>query len=146
MKKHSIKFEKATKELVKEYYGSTAPVSFKGYVATLNGKVVGVGGISKLGNLRVLFSEFKEDMRPYKRDIARAIRVLEQEVSKMKMPIFAVANKAEPSSKMLLEKLGFEPTGNENENGPIYVRMPWVLCYQSCSAPPEQQQQQPQLD
>lgn len=114
-------FVEATPELVREYYGGPPPYSFKGYVALLDGKPVGVGGVFFNG-APVAFSEMKDEMRPRTKDKARAVRVLQRLIETYRSPVFAVA--AEPTSVPLLTKLGFTLTGRQEPAGPVMQREP----------------------
>lgn len=114
-------FVPATPALARAYYGGPPPYSFKGYVALLDGKPIGIGGIFYNGH-PVAFSEMKDEMRPRRKDKARAVRVLEQLIKAQKSPVFAVA--VEPTSVPLLTKLGFALTGREEPAGPVMQRMP----------------------
>jgi hypothetical protein len=123
MTKSDVTFTEATPELARAYYGSPPPYSFKGYVALLDGKPIGIGGVFFNGG-PVAFSEMKEEMRPRTKDKARAVRVLERLINTYKCPVVAVA--AEPTSVPLLTKLGFELTGHEEAQGPVMVKQPEV--------------------
>lgn len=116
-----VTFVPATPDLVRAYYGGPPPYSFKGYVALLDGKPIGIGGVFFNG-CPVAFSEMKEEMRPRTKDKARAVRVLERLIETYKSPVFAVA--AEPTSVPLLTKLGFALTGREEPAGPVMERVP----------------------
>jgi len=125
MRKPKITFRPATIEYAKEFYGDTFTKSFRGYVALLGDKVVGVGGIGCERDVRILFSDIGKEMRPFKRDIAKAIRILEGMVKSLRYPILAIADKKEPASEMLLTKLGFTPSGLANPEGSkIFRRFP----------------------
>ena len=117
----AVTFVNATPELVHAYYGGPPPFSFRGYVAVLDGKPIGVGGVFYHG-LPIAFSEMKEEMRPRTKDKARAVRVLESLIDTYKCPVVAVA--AEPTSVGLLTKLGFVLTGRQEVTGPVMQRMP----------------------
>lgn len=121
MTKPEITFVPATPELAREYYGGPPPFSFKGYVALLDGKPVGIGGVFFHGH-PVAFSEMKDEMRPRTKDKARAVRVLEKLIKTYRSPVFAVA--AEPTSVPLLTKLGFTLTGRQEPAGPVMQRAP----------------------
>ena len=122
MTKSEVTFAEATPDLVLAYYGKPAPFTFKGYVALLDGKPVGVGGIYYDNERPVAFSDMAPEMRARKRDVVRAIRLLKNQFDACKAQLFVIANKDEPTSPHLLTKLGFEPTGHETEHGPVMVR------------------------
>lgn len=124
MTRSEVTFTEATSELARAYYDGPPPFSFKGYVALLDGKPVGIGGVFFSGGTPVAFSEMKDEMRPRTRDKARAVRVLERLINTYKCPVVAVA--AEPTSVPLLSKLGFVLTGKEEALGPVMVKQPEV--------------------
>lgn len=117
----AVTFTEATPELARAYYGGLPPYSFKGYVALLDGKPIGIGGVFFNG-APVAFSEMKDEMRTRTKDKARAVRVLERLINTYKSPVVAVA--AEPTSVPLLTKLGFQLTGEEEALGPVMVKQP----------------------
>lgn len=123
MTRSEVTFTEATPELARAYYGGPPPFSFKGYVALLDGKPIGIGGVFFNG-VPVAFSEMKDEMRPRLKDKARAVRVLERLLNKYRVPVTAVA--AEPTSVPLLAKLGFELTGKEESLGPVMVKQPRI--------------------
>ncbi len=109
----------------KEFYGDQYTKSFKGYVALLGKKVVGIAGLSFENEKMMLFSDMKEEMRPYKRDIVKAVRMLGKMVNEAKYPIVAVVNNKESLSEKILTKLGFTFSGYTNPDGSkIFRRFP----------------------
>lgn len=121
MTTNDVIFVPATPELAREYYGGPPPFSFRGYVALLDGKPIGIGGIFFNGH-PVAFSEMKDEMCPRTKDKARAVRVLQRLIEAQKSPVYAVA--VEPTSVPLLTKLGFALTGRQEPAGPVMQRMP----------------------
>jgi len=124
MKRDEIIFRQTTRATAKEFFGRTPSSSFNGYEAVLNNKVVGIAGIMYCHGFRMLFSEMTEEFRPYKREVAKAIRILEGIIIKLPYPIVAIAYKKEPFAKKLLIKLGFIPTDTVTEYGLLYMRTP----------------------
>lgn len=124
MKKSKITIEPATKEHAKEFYGDKPTKSFKGYVALLDGKVVGIGGLSFENETMMLFSDMKEEFRPFKDDIWKSIGILGKMVKKTNYPIVAIASNKEKASEKLLTKLGFEPSGHSTPDGKVFWRFP----------------------
>lgn len=124
MTKTDLTFHKATAEAAAEYYGGQPPFTFRGYVALLDGKPVGVGGVFWHGHTPVAFSEMKEEMQPRLKDKARAARLLESFVKAYRVPVYAVAS--EPTSVPLLTKFGFRLTGQTADSGPVMRREPDV--------------------
>jgi hypothetical protein len=124
MKKSEVTFEPATIEHAKEFYGDQYRKSFKGYSALIGGKVVGMGGLAYEKGQILLFSDMKDELRPHKKEIWKAIDILDDLVKKTKSPVVAVASNKEKRSEELLTKLGFSPTGHTVPEGKIYWRFP----------------------
>jgi len=125
MRKSKIIIEPATREHVKEFYGDKYTKSFKGHVALLDGKIVGIAGLGFEKDQMLLFSEITEEMRPFKKDIVKAVYMLDRMVKEAKYPIVAIANKKEAMSEKLLVKLGFISTGCLASDGSkIFRRVP----------------------
>ncbi len=117
MRKSKITFETATKAHITEFYGDQSLKSLKGHVALLDGRVVGVGGLGFEKGHMVLFSDISDEMRPFKKYIVKAVRVLGQIVEDVKYPITAVADRREALSEKLLTGMGFIFTGLLTDNG-----------------------------
>lgn len=125
MRKSNIIIKPATMAYAKEFYGDQYTKSFKGHVALLNGKVVGIGGLSFENETMVLFSDIKEEMRPFKKDIVRSMRVLAKLVDSTNYPVVSIADKKEAGAEMLLNRLGFASSGHSNPDGSkIFWRFP----------------------
>ena len=123
-----ITFAPATQAYVNDYFGGAPPYGFRGYVALLDGAVVGIGGVFMYGGVPVAFSQMKDPMRPFIKAKARAARLLEKYIDDMRIPVYATADPNEPTSGKLLEKLGFQPTGVESGYGEMLVRRPKCSC------------------
>ena len=104
------------------FYGKTPPFSFRGFVADLDGEVVGICGVYYEKHRPVAFSEMRDAMRPYKKEIAKACRMLMQLLNQLGGSVYAFACPTEPTSGYLLAKLGFKPTGMLGPHGDILVR------------------------
>jgi hypothetical protein len=112
----------ATQSLARAYWGGDPPFSFRGYVALLNGEVVGVGGAYRMHGRVWLFSGFRPELRPYRKTRAKAVRMLIQLADTYPEPVYAAPDKEEPTAMPLLTKLGFTPTGEEVDGDPVLVR------------------------
>ena len=124
MKKSKIKIEVATIDHAKEFYGKLPKSNFKGYAALLNKKVVGIGGLSFEKDAVLLFSDMKDEMRPFKKDIWKGIGILGDLVKKTNYPIVAIASNKEKNSEWLLTELGFKPNGQSTPDGNVFWRIP----------------------
>jgi len=118
----SVTFRHATTADAKAYYGISAPFSFRGYVAELEGELVGIGGIYYQAGVPVAFSEMRPAMRAHRKAIAKACRMLTQFFNQLGGPVYAVACPTEPTAPYLLAKLGFKPTGVFGDRGETLVR------------------------
>jgi len=118
----AVTFQFATAEKVRAYYGGGPPFSFRGYVAMIEDRPIGVGGVYFINDQPWAFSEMKPEMRPRLKDKARSVRILEKLIASYKSPVHAAAS--EPTSEGLLLKLGFVPTGATVAQGPVFVRFP----------------------
>lgn len=115
------KFRPATAQDAYDFYGEKPIFSFKGVVAVKDNEVVGIGGIYREGGHLVAFTDMKDEMRESKKDVALGCRMIHNLIVKEKRPVYAVANRDEPTAAALLIKLGFVPSGRETEMGDILV-------------------------
>lgn len=122
MQKADIEFVTATQKLAEEYFGGIPPYGFRGHIALLDGKPVGVGGLFMWEGVPIVFTQMKDEMRPHKKAIAKFVRLMVQFMDSLKMPVYATADKMESTSEKLLAKLGFVPTGIETEHGELLMR------------------------
>ncbi len=119
---NDITFRRATAADALAYYGKPAPFSFRGYVAELSGELVGIGGVYYQDGVPIAFSEMRPAMRPHRKAIAKACRMLTQFLDQIGGSVYAVACPAEPTAPRLLAKLGFKPTGVFGPMGETLVR------------------------
>lgn len=124
MKRSEVKIEPAKPEHIVEFYGAPHKRRIRGYVAILEGQVVGVGGLSFERESVLLFSDIKDALRPFKKDIVKGLLILLSLIEKAKFPIFAIANKQEKMAERLLSRLGFIESGHSTDNGKIFWRVP----------------------
>ena len=111
----------ATAQDAELFYGKRPIKTMRGYVAIVDDKPIGIGGIYYEAGVMIAFSEMKPEIRNRKRDIARMARMLVGLYDKIGT-VYAAANKDEPTAPRLLEKLGFVPTGQTGPAGDILVR------------------------
>lgn len=120
--RNDVVFRPATAADAEAYYGKPPPCSFRGIVAIKDGEVAGIGGVYYDGPLRIAFSEFKDSLRSDRRALVKGTRMLMQIVDTIKGPVYAVANKDEPTAANLLARLGWVPTGVQGPHGETLVR------------------------
>jgi hypothetical protein len=111
-----IKFVPASYALVREFYGKPPQFSMRGLVTLLNDKPVALMGVYMFNNQMIAFSEIKDELRPFKKAIARGVRLMMYFLHSLDFDIYAVASDKEMTAPKLLRKLGFEKTG-ELPNG-----------------------------
>lgn len=125
MEKTRVVFKKANMDLARQFYGDGAPIrSFKGYVAMVGDRVIGVAGLFYCGDNIILFSDMKDEFRSYKKDIVKSILLMRDFMKDIKYPICAVSKKDESLSPKILFKLGFVESGGETPAGKVYIRRP----------------------
>lgn len=118
-----VVFKVATAENVARFYdGESPPKSMKGFVAELDGEIVGVGGIYYDGPTSFAFTEIKPAFRKRKKDLVRGIHLLEAFYNNLGFPVMAIASLGEPTAPALLKKLGWVPTGIVTEKGEVLLR------------------------
>lgn len=118
----SVQIRQATVQDAREFYGQDPVYSFRGYAAELNGDIVGLGGVYFEDGKPVVFSEIRDAMRPHKKAIAKATRMLMRMLDDLGRSAYAFACPTEPTSGYLLAKLGFKPTGMVGPYGDVLVR------------------------
>ena len=104
------------------FYGEPAKMSFRGFVAELDGEVVGIGGVYYDNGVAIAFSEMRPPMRKHKKAMAKACRMLTRFFDQLGGKVYAVACPTEPTAPQLLKKLGFVPTGLFGRHGETLVR------------------------
>lgn len=113
MTAREVQFVPATAELVTAFYGHPPVTTLRAHAAVLDGRVLGIGGISYEAGTLVLFSDPGPEMRARRRDMVRAFRCLEAVVREIKGPMKAIVGEGEPAAERLLARLGFQPTDVE---------------------------------
>ena len=124
MKKSKMIIKYATKKHAKEFYGEDWTQSFKGIVALINGKPIGMGGIRFDGEKGILFSDTTSEGRKHKKQTVKCIRVLKKMVEETNYPVCAIASKDEPLSEKILVKLGFKFSGGIVSGEKMFWRVP----------------------
>lgn len=99
----------ATAADVREFYPEFT-CSFRAWVAELDGKVEGIIGVALTRPFACMFSAFREALRPHLKSLSilRLIKKAEAAVHASKVPVLAIAEPKEPTSKGMLGRLGFE--------------------------------------
>ena len=116
-----INFRTATTKDALDFYGKKPPNSFKGIVAVKDEKIIGIGGLFYMKTNVVVFSDIKPEMRSHKKAIVKGLKIIMNMVKDSNRAVYAIACPDEPTSKKLLNKLGFTPTGQKNEIGETLV-------------------------
>lgn len=112
----------ATADDLVAYFGAAPRQSMRAYVAVVDGRPVGIAGVSyefRGRDARVkLFSEMKPEMRRHKKAIVRGARAMLEAFGAPGM--VAVANPEEKGACRFLAALGFRP-GHDTPNGRLFV-------------------------
>lgn len=122
MTKAEVNIRPATAEDARTFYGGAPKMSFRGFVAELDGELVGLGGVYYQNGVPIAFTEIRPAMRPYRKAIAKGCRMIVKLLDDLRGPVYAVACSTEPTAPYLLAKLGFKPTGLFGPHGETLVR------------------------
>ena len=97
----------ATAEDFESFYGERPKGTSRATAAIMEGKCVGLIGVTRDESWGVYFSDFKDDLRPYLRSVAimRAIKDSLKYCSQYRGPVLSLANDGEGCR--LLNRLGF---------------------------------------
>ena len=117
------RFRPATRSDAVAWYSGSIPATFRGYVAEIDGEVVGIGGVFYVSGYPVAFSEMKTWKRLDKKSIACAIRFMIDFFDKEYKTVYAFPSKDEPGARRLLLKLGFVFCGSDPNFGDVMVRV-----------------------
>lgn len=115
-------FRPATAADAVAYFGGPPKLSFRGFVAELDGEIIGIGGVYYDNGVPIAFSEMREPMRRYRKARAKACRILTRFFDQLGGKVYAVACPTEPTAAALLAKLGFVPIGLFGPHGETLVR------------------------
>lgn len=120
----AVTFRPASAADVQAFLGGPPPARLRGYVAILDGEVVGLGGVYYHAGTPVAFSDIKPPLRKHRKALAKGCRILMDFIREMNVPVYALANQEEPTASYLLCKLGFKPTGQVTPLGEYLVKEP----------------------
>lgn len=117
----------ATRADLESYYQDD-PIyySSRAVVVVEDGEVIGVGGVCRVNNQHLIFSDIK-DGRVSKKDIVRVARMV-LKLADRYTSVIACADDDLVTSKGFIEHFGFKPTGIRNEHGEILMKVnkPWT--------------------
>lgn len=96
-----------TAEDVIEFFGRPQRGTLQAISAVMDGRVVGIVGVSREGEIGKYFCDFKPELRPYLKSIVimRAVKASMEIVRNYRGPVFSVAEHAEGCR--ILNRLGF---------------------------------------
>lgn len=117
-----IDLQPATPADVEEFYGAPSLYSCRAIIARLDGKPVGLGGVYRVGKNMVVFTEIREEMLPYKKDILRACRMVLEIINKYTM-VVAYADPAHPTADTFGSHFNFYKTGVAVDGREMRVRV-----------------------
>jgi hypothetical protein len=112
----------ATKADVEEYYGVPSLYSCRAVVARLDGKPVGLGGVYRVGKNMVVFTDIREEMKPFKKDILRACRMVLEIINRY-TSVVAYPDPALETADTFGNHFGFIRTGITVDNRAMMVRI-----------------------
>lgn len=100
----------ATAADIREFYERPPGKSLRAYVAELDGTLLGIGGLFYQEDGAVgCFSVMRPGMKPHRKTILRAARLLAEMAREAGAP--AIADERHPNSRRLLSRLGFVSFG-----------------------------------
>lgn len=102
------------------FYGRDLPYTAKGWVAELDGKIIGIGGFALLGMPALAFSDMTEEMKAFPITIMRESKRIMAELAKTRSSAYCLASKEFPNSAQFLERLGWV-WQRSDPNGEIYA-------------------------
>lgn len=103
----------ATKEDIDRWFQQAAPGTMRAVVVEDGGQLLGVAGLVRMGDHIQCFSSILDRLRPHKRALVKAARLVQQMVHEVNGPVFAVCSSSEPTAPGLLRALGFQPYQQE---------------------------------
>jgi hypothetical protein len=117
-----ITLRPATAEDVAQFYGGASLYSVRAIAADLDGKIVGVGGVYRVGKQMMVFTEISPEMRPYKKDIIRASRLVLAIINKYSIVSAYIAPEI-ATAETFGKHFGFEEHGKSIEGRRVSVRI-----------------------
>jgi len=93
--------------------------TLRGFVAELDGKIVGVMGVHHAAVAPIAFSQIGDELRKYPRLIVQAMRQFRDMLQQHYVCVYAAASWTEDSTFRTLEYVGFKPhtKGNDEHRG-----------------------------
>jgi hypothetical protein len=93
--------------------------TLRGYVAELDGEIVGVMGVHHAQNAPIAFSQIGSKLRKYPKLIVKAMRMFRELLEANYVCVYAAASWDEPSTFRTLEHVGFRPhtKGSDDHRG-----------------------------
>jgi hypothetical protein len=99
---------------VARLHPEVAGVSYRAWVAELDGKPAGVIGLALTRPRACLFCGFDETLRPHigSPTVLRLLKKVETMFKARGLPVFTIRDRNEPKAQALLDRLGFEYVGD----------------------------------
>lgn len=114
-----IEIRQATEKDVRNYFDGVAPIrSMRAFAAILDGRVIGIGGVYFDGKNMVAFSDIKDEMKKYKKDIVRGARIIMDMIASRNIAVFAIC--ADDRAVQFVNHLGFDVVG-ETPDGRLMI-------------------------
>ena len=105
-----VEIRTATAADVQEFYGKPPLFSMRGFAGVWDGAVIGLGGVYRMDDRYVAFSDLKPEARNHLTDVLRGAKLLKKLMNNYE-EVFAFPSEEEKNAKGFLEHLGFFPCG-----------------------------------
>lgn len=108
-----IQTRPARPEDVAALHPEVSGVSYRAWVAELDGEAVGVIGLALTRPRACLFCGFREELRPHLKTVAvlRLLKKVLGVIEERGLPVFALRDRSEDKAPDILKRLGFAPLG-----------------------------------
>lgn len=93
------------------FWGRTLPGSIRGYVAELDGQVMGIAGLAYAPNNIIAFADMAEGGQKYPMTIMRMTKLVKTLLNETRVPVYCNADVKLRNSTKFLEHIGFKPCG-----------------------------------
>lgn len=99
----------ATAADAQAFWGPGLPTSIRGYVAELDGRVMGIAGLAYAPNQIRAFADMVAGGEKYPMTIMRMVKLVKALLNETKAPVFCNADPNLPNSRKFLAHVGFKP-------------------------------------
>lgn len=114
-------YRQATPEDLQIFYPDDMFYSARAIAVEKKGEIVGVGGVCRVNNQMVVFTDIKSD-KVTKREIVVAARLV-LEIIKRYTIVIAFSDESRPSAVSFANHFGFEETNRKMPEGTLFVKV-----------------------